>query len=215
MEIESRHRIALVVVLGIVALVVMAVVAARRQQRATRQVWNPFASQHRLTYPPPEKSGDRPRIEGQFRGRVFSMSEVTISRGSESEQVVFRMHLSPRDMPEGLAAYERMSGPLARAMEGITLGVGNMLGGRIPDEVESGHPAFDQKWTVLGFDAEAVRAWLASQTRREALVQVCSGKERCVIDNAIRWEGRTPTTMQKIEELVADLEGHAKRFEDA
>jgi hypothetical protein len=89
------------------------------------------------------------------------------------------------------------------------------LGGPIPDEIVTGDPAIDDTWVVRGFDADAVRQWMVSATRRQALFELSADKEFCVVDNAIRWEGNTPNKREEIEAILRRLEGYAARFETA
>ncbi len=216
MEISQGIWIALAIVGCIAALIAALIVVARRRRRASFDEWEGFALESGLVFHRPAKTGGEARIEGRVGARAFEMFELTITSGSGSDsgsRVVTRMTLVPREMPDGLAAHARATGRIAEVVERMAFALAEHLGGPIPDEVVTGDPAIDEEWVVRGFDADAVRQWMASATRREALFELSSDSDFCVVDNAIRWQGSTLNKREEIEEVLRRLEGYAARFE--
>jgi len=216
MEISQGTWIALAIGGGIAALVAALIAVARRRRRASLDEWECFALERGLVFHRPAKISGEARIEGRVGDRAFEMFEFTISSGSGSDsgtRVVTRMALVPRGMPDGLAAQERATGGIAKAVERMAFELAERLGGPIPDEVVTGDPAIDEEWVVRGFDADEVREWMASATRREALFELSSDRNIDVVDDAIRWQGSTPNKRDEIEEILRRIESYATRFE--
>jgi len=202
MEISQGTWIALSIGGGIAALIAALIAVARRRRRASLDEWECFALERGLVFHRPAKISGEARIEGRVGDRAFEMFEFTISSGSGSDsgtRVVTRMALVPRGMPDGLAAQERATGGIAKAVERMAFELAERLGGPIPDEVVTGDPAIDEEWVVRGFDADEVREWMASATRREALFELSSDRNIDVVDDAIRWQGSTPNKRDEIE----------------
>lgn len=203
------------IVLGLALLISVIVFVAFRHERSVLDEWGRFALQRGLDFKRPGDRSEEPRVGGRIGNRDFTMTRTTISSAdTESNTLrVTRIDLTVPDLPRGLVAYERPTGRVVKGLETLALSIAERLSGPLPDEVETGDPAIDEKWVIRGFDEEAVRAWTSSTTRREALFEVSATEGLRVVDGGIRWQGTTPRKCEKIEAIVHQLEHYADRFE--
>jgi len=207
-------QIAFIAVIVVIVLgTIIGHFASRKMVKGARRNWADFATDNRLDFRPGKRSWDYGRVEGSLEGRSFAMWTVETTDDHSKHVVRTRMFLRPIGMPDGLMVYPRESSALGKKMEEWAIGVADRMGGRIAPEVTLDVPGFDDHWVVRGFDADSVRAWMASSSRQDAFLAFLKDKGFDSGESGLHWEGYSPRKRPDIETIVVQLETHAKRIE--
>lgn len=205
--VETIFAIVLFTIVGIV--VVGGVLAYRHHQQAV-QSWRDYAARHALAYAEDDLG---PRLEGPLRGRPFRLFRLQTTEDGDTVTKT-RAVLEPRPpLPDGLWLGPRTDDVVSTALARAAEAVARRAGRPVPPVVPLAEPAFDARWEVRGFDAAAVRAWMASPQRRQALLELLAEPDLDTEGTGIAWTGTMPRSEAAIDAVVRRLEGFAERLE--